>query len=471
MTMKRLPLSKRRLSRLISTLLLAVFVLGMTPARAAAEDRLIVRAGGLLGGLPVVKSACRILGCNVLYAIDGTVNNLLLVAVPDVLDTQLLVKLLSIVPGILDVEVDQVVYTEGTGGTGVPAALLDKTMVDYYGTKVRRGYITQPAFEILGLGQAHDQLGLTGRGVTVAVIDTGVDTEHPVLKSVLVSGYDFTRNREGGAEQGDINQSTMAILDGRSANTNQSTMAILDDAKPGFVNQSTMAVLDQSTMAILDGPEYAAFGHGTMVAGVVHLAAPRAKIMPLKAFHADGSGYASDVLRAIYMASNRGAKVINMSFSFSYKSRELERALTYATGKGAIAVSSAGNDGKKVNVYPASLPTVMGVASTTDWDTLSDFSNFGTNVAWIAAPGEGIITTYPLKTWAASWGTSFSTPFAAGTAAMLAESAAAITNTQAADAAGNAVWVSWEVTKGRLHAPSAIRAARKKTLSLGGLLW
>ena len=90
--MKRLPFS-----RLISTLLLAVFVLGMTPARAAAEDRLIVRAGGLLGGLPVVKSACRILGCNVLYALDGTLNNVLLVAVPDVLDTQLLVRLLSIV--------------------------------------------------------------------------------------------------------------------------------------------------------------------------------------------------------------------------------------------------------------------------------------------------------------------------------------------------------------------------------------
>jgi subtilisin family serine protease len=388
--------------------------------------------------------------------------------VPDVLDLNLVVKLLSLVPGIVDVEVDQIVFTEGTAGSSAPPALLDKTLIDYYGTKVRRGYVHQPAFEILGLDEAHDRYGLTGRGVTVAVIDTGVDTNHPVLKSVLVSGYDFTRNREGGAEQGDISQSTMAVLDGQSGTTNQSTMAVLDDAKPGFVNQSTMAVLDQSTMAVLDGPEYAAFGHGTMVSGVVHLAAPRAKIMPLKAFNADGSGYASDVLRAIYMAANRGAKVINMSFSFSYKSRELERALTYATSKGAIAISSAGNDGRKTNVWPASFSTVMGVASTTDWDTLSDFSNFGTSVAFIAAPGEGIVTTYPFATWAASWGTSFSTPFAAGTAAMLAE-AGAITNSQAADAAGNAVWVSWEVTKGRLHAPSAIRARKKAPLA--GLLW
>jgi subtilisin family serine protease len=457
------------MSRLISAMLLAVLVLGMTPAQASAEGRLIVRAGGLLGGLPVVKSACRILGCNILYALDGTVNNVLLVAVPDVLDTQLLAKLLSIVPGIVDVEVDRIVYTEGGSGTSAPPALLDKQLVDYYGTKVRRGYIAQPAFEILGLQEAHDRFGLTGRGITVAVIDTGVDTNHPVLKSVLLSGYDFTRNREGGAEQGDVSQSTMAVLDGQG-NVNQSTMAVLDSSRPGFVNQSTMAVLDQSTMAVLDGPEYAAFGHGTMVAGVIHLAAPRAKILPLKAFRADGSGYASDVLRAIYMASNRGAKVINMSFSFSYKSRELERAIIYATTKGAIAVSSAGNDGKKINVYPASLPTVMGVASTTDYDTLSTFSNFGTNVAFIAAPGEGVVTTYPFGTWAASWGTSFSTPFAAGTAAMLAEQAATITNAQAADAAGNAVWVSWEVSKGRLHAPSAIRARKK--VSAGGLgLW
>jgi subtilisin family serine protease len=445
-----------RMSRLATTFLLAMLLLGMTPGRASAEDRLIVRATGLLGGLSVVKSACRILGCSVLYTLDGTVNNLVLVEVPSVLDTQIVVKLLSLVPGIVDVEVDQAVYTEGTSGTAVPAALLDKEPIDYYGTTVRRGYVRQPAYEILGLDEAHDRYGLTGRGITVAVIDTGVDTNHPVLKPSLLQGYDFTRNREGAAEQGDINQSTMAVLDG---------------AKPGFVNQSTMAVLDQSTMAVLDGPEFAAFGHGTIVAGVIHLAAPRAKILPIKAFRADGSGYLSDVLRALYFASNKSAKVVNMSFSFTTRSRELERAIDYVTSRGAIAVSSAGNDGRKTNVYPASLSSVMGVASTTNWDTLSDFSNFGQTVAFLAAPGEGVVSTYPFGTWAAAWGTSFSTPFVAGTAAMLAENAAgAITNTQAADAAGNAVWISWDVTKGRLDVPTAIRAYRKR-LGLGGLLW
>jgi thermitase len=289
--------------------------------------------------------------------------------------------------------------------------------------------------------------------VTVAVIDTGVDTNHPVLKPSLLPGYDFTRTREGAAEQGDVSQSTMAVLDG---------------SKPGFVNQSTMAVLDQSTMAVLDGPEYAAFGHGTIVAGVIHLAAPRAKILPIKAFRADGSGYLSDVLRALYFASSKNAKVINMSFSFTSKSRELERTLAFVTSKGAIAVSSAGNDGLKTNVYPASYSTVMGVASTTDWDVLSNFSNYGSNVAFLAAPGEGIVSTYPFGTYAAAWGTSFSTPFVAGAAAMLAENASYISNTQAADATGNAVWISWDVNKGRLHTPTAIRAWRKR---LGLPLW
>jgi subtilisin family serine protease len=225
-------------------------------------------------------------------------------------------------------------------------------------------------------------------------------------------------------------------------------------------------------MAILDGhPEYSAFGHGTIVAGVIHLAAPRAKILPIKAFGPDGSGYLSDVLRALYYASNKNAKVINMSFSFTTKSRELERTLEYVTSKGAIALSSAGNDGRKTNVYPASYSTVMGVASTTNWDTLSSFSNYGTSVAWIAAPGEAIVSTYPFNTYAAAWGTSFSTPFAAGAVALLVENAAGtITNQQAADAAGTGVWVSWDVSKGRMDAPSAIRAWRK-SLGLGGLLW
>jgi subtilisin family serine protease len=235
------------------------------------------------------------------------------------------------------------------------------------------------------------------------------------------------------------------------------------------VNQSTVACLDQSTVAALDDQGREAFGHGTMVSGVVHLVAPKAKILPLKAFRVDGSGYASDVLRAIYYASKNGAKVMNMSFNFSTSSPELKRAIDYAASRGTIAISSTGNNGQRVDVYPASLPNVMGVASTTDYDTLSTFSNYGSDVAWLAAPGEAIVTTYPYGSWAAAWGTSFSTPFAAGAAALLVQdSGNKINNDQAASSEGQAVWFSAEVKRGRLDIPKAIRAWRT---SLGGLIF
>jgi subtilisin family serine protease len=439
----------RRHSSRLMTLFLAVAIFCAVPMQASADSRLIVRVKPILfiDTTTVINNACKLVGCTVLYGLDGTLKQLFLVSVPSVLDVGIVRSLLSLVSGVVAVEFEATVHTEGAqdGSSDVPPALVDKDPVSYYGTSVRGGYVHQPAFGILGLQEAHDKYAATGKGITVAVIDTGVDGTHPVLSSVVVPGYDFTRNRDGGNERDDVNQSTMTVL---------------DQGKPGWVNQSTMAVLDQSTMAVLDGPEYGAFGHGTIVAGIIHLAAPKAKIMPLKAFKADGSGVLSDVLRAIYKATQGGAKVINMSFSFDAPSKELENAINYATSKGVVAVASTGNDGKKTNVYPASYSTVMGVASTTNWDTLSSFSNYGTGVAWIAAPGEAVISTYPMGTYAAAWGTSFSTPFATGAAAMLAEMAS-ISNKQAADAEGASVWISYDVSKGRLDVPAAIRSWRK----------
>jgi subtilisin family serine protease len=262
---------------------------------------------------------------------------------------------------------------------------------------------------------------------------------------VLVQGYDFTRNRSNANEKGDVNQSTAALL---------------DDAEPAYVNQSTAALLDQSTAALLDNPKYAAFGHGTMTAGVVHLVAPRAKIMPLKAFGPDGSGYVSDVLRAIYYAVKKDAEVINMSFSFGTPSPELERAIDYATSRGVICVSSVGNDGLKTIVYPAGLDNVMGVASTTYFDTRSDFSNYGEPIVWVAAPGEAVITTYPYGSYAAAWGTSFSTPFVAGTAALLYDYSSSVNESRAERAIANAKWIDPELNHGRLDIYDALSAWR-----------
>jgi subtilisin family serine protease len=174
-----------------------------------------------------------------------------------------------------------------------------------------------------------------------------------------------------------------------------------------------------------------------MTAGIVHLVAPQANIMPLKAFTADGSGSVSNIIRATYYAVQNGAKVLSMSFSFSPSSSEMATAINYANSQGLICVASAGNDGADVLVYPAALNNVMGVASTSDYDTRSSFSNYGPDV-WVAAPGEGIISTYPWGSYAAGWGTSFSAPFVSGTAALLVNVSANVNQQSAAAAIAKA---------------------------------
>jgi hypothetical protein len=421
-----------------------VIMLGMLlPQSAAAESRFVVRNG--LGSL-VMNLTCGLLGCKVAGGLGDPSNELFLVTSNTDNPVLLLLRLL-LSPGVTNAEIDIKGQTQGASAGAVPQAFYDRKPVNYYRTRVWHGYVFQPANQIVRTLEAHHSFGVRGAGV-VAIIDTGVDPSHPVLRPVLLEGYDFVRDRRGANEKGDVNQSTAALL---------------DDAQPAYVNQSTAALLDQSTAALLDNPEYAAFGHGTMTAGVVHLVAPQAKILPLKAFGADGSGYLSDVLRAVYYATRNGAKVINMSFSFSTFSLEMKNAVDHATARGLICVSSAGNDGQKTIVYPASLPNVMGVASTTDFDTRSTFSNYGDPLVWVAAPGEAIVTSYPYGTYAAAWGTSFSTPFVAGTAALLTQVSRTVNESQAEAAIGNAKWIDPDLNKGRLDVYEAVKAMRQST--------
>lgn len=235
----------------------------------------------------------------------------------------------------------------------------------------------------------------------------------------------------------------------------------LSQAQSAQVNQRTVAVLDQRTVAVLDGSQYTAFGHGTMTAGIVHLVAPQAGIMPLKAFAPNGSGYDSDILRAIYYAVRNGAKVLNMSFDYTSCSQELANAIKYANSNGVISVASAGNDGQQIAVYPGALPGVIDVASTSNQDTQSVFTNYGAPPVWLAAPGEGVVTTYPWGTYAAGWGTSFSAPFVSGTAAlMLGRNGGCSTSAVASGLAHADNIADPQLGHGRLDTYAAVQACR-----------
>jgi hypothetical protein len=369
------------------------------------QPGVIVRTNLGLGGL---KTICLLHGCTVVGNLDGNLNQVFLVRPMQGLLPTLLANVLKLVTGIIDAEPDQTVAvppnpTNQTAPSTPPAGLWDNTPVNYYGTTATDGYVNQPAAQIIQISQAHSVFNVSGAGI-VADIDTGVDPNQPVLQGVLLQGYDFTRNQPGGSEMNDISMSAPPPCESCAA---------------AYVNQHTAAMLDQHTAHMLDSAAYEAFGHGTMVMGIIHLVAPTAKLLPVKAFSANGNASLSNILAGIYYAVQNNANVINMSFDMTQSSTELANAISYANSNHVICVASSGNDGVDEMVYPAGLPNVMGVASTNNQDQRSTFSNYGNQIVWVAAPGEGVITTYPFGLYAAGWGTSFSSPMVAGTASLI----------------------------------------------------
>src|SRR6266480_972085 len=282
-----------------------LLICGLYGSPATADNRVIVRTTLGLQGLQAFCSGLPLLQtCTVVEGLDGTLNQLFLVTTP--LDVTTFLNLLGSTVGIVDAEADQLLSLVGglNQVTTPPAGLSDTTPVNYSGSTVWDGYVNQPAAQIVRVSQAQSTFQVTGTGI-VADIDTGVDPNHPALQPVLLispsthcSGYDFTRNQPCGSEMTDYT--------GPPPSGNTTNVA--------NVNQSTAAVLDQSTAAVLDNSQYAAFGHGTMVMGIIHLVAPQAQLLPLKAFSSNGTGYLSNILHAVYYGVQSGANVINMSF-------------------------------------------------------------------------------------------------------------------------------------------------------------
>jgi len=436
---------KRKLIMLVAML---VLLMASSNQAMAAQNRYIVRT---TGGLGSVLNLCNLLQCQVQGSLDGSIGQTFLVTSTNNLLANLVNGTLTLAEsllGIVSVEVDALLPVPLPHLNNIPSGLYDTAPVNYYGTVAWHGYAAQPAANIIRLQDAQNGFRIGGAGI-VAVIDTGVDVNHPVLYSVLLPGYDFTRNQPGASEWLDV-----------AGMQNGYTDTGVQNQQPGYVQQSTAAVLDQSTAAVLDGSPYAAFGHGTMTSGLIHLVAPKARILPLKAFSSNGTGYLSNIVSALYYAVQNHANVVNMSFDLTSSSPALNQAVTYANKAGVVLVAAAGNENTSARVYPAAMNGyVVGIASTTDWDKRSSFSNYGSADVWIAAPGENIVSTYPGGTYASESGTSFSSPIVAGTVALLLSAKQqGFNQSQVAKALANAQLLTPDLNHGRLNVYQAVSA-------------
>jgi subtilisin family serine protease len=290
------------------------------------------------------------------------------------------------------------------------AALLDgQARVNFYGTNVLNDYVNQPALQIIRVRETRNIS--TGAGTRIAYIDTGVDADHPALRPWLDPGIDL------------VGTGSVSEFDGLSADlsawVNRNTPTQLDNRLAFVLRQSMAALLDDGSGGGTSSDLPPVFGHGTLVAGLLHVVAPAARIVPIRAFDTYGKTTIFKLAEGIYRASDLDVDVLNMSFSTTEVSPTLQRAILYARSKNVALVASGGNESSDVaGIYPAASPLVVGVAATDFNDRLATFSNYGSAIS-LSAPGSFVVSTAPGGRYAMAWGTSFSAPIVAGSIALV----------------------------------------------------
>jgi thermitase len=191
------------------------------------------------------------------------------------------------------------------------------------------------------------------------------------------------------------------------------------------------------------------YGHGTHVAGIVAAShntygvagvCPGCTILAGKVLDDRGIGSSSGLANGINWAVSNGAKVINMSIGVR-ASRTLETAINNAWSKGVVLVAAAGNGGNQTKIYPAAYPNVIAVAATDNKDAKASFSTYGASWVDLAAPGVNVYSTFPDQDFALAEpnnrslsydvgnGTSMSSPIVAATVALAWSANPAATNT------------------------------------------
>lgn len=229
--------------------------------------------------------------------------------------------------------------------------------------------------------------------VVVAVIDSGVDLDHPDLRDRLVPGISFIPGSKGPSDD---------------------------------------------------------HGHGTHVAGIIAGSgnngqgilgvAPRCRLMPIKVLDQKGEGNTSDIVSGIVYAAEHGARILNLSLGGIGGGKALETAIVYAQRKGCVVVAAMGNEGANAQDYPASYPGVIAVGAVDDRDHVAEYSNFGRWIS-VVAPGTDIYSTMPTYhvtlddedpgadlRYGTLSGTSMATPYVAGVVALLCSARPGLTS-------------------------------------------
>ena len=209
------------------------------------------------------------------------------------------------------------------------------------------------------------------RQVSIAVIDSGVDVDHPDLKDILVEGYNFI-----------------------DENTN-----VEDD-----------------------------FGHGTLITGIIAARkneekgiaglVSSCKVIPLKVLDSYGEGSIADLAEAIIYAADNGCEVINLALGTYEWSNVLDEAVKYAALKNCVLVAASGNNGIEKPCYPAAFPSTIAVAAIDEFGQKCNFSNFGQHID-VSAPGKNIYSTTVNGKYEYITGTSAATAFVSGYAALI----------------------------------------------------